>query len=343
MLAAQLPFVFAALIANEVGSPQEFSEAEPQLCANRTSGTCDVLLDVPDSCAGETSACSILFCLHGHSKPGANARIGADCGEHIRRSKGESWIGVYPQGESEAGDVGWFFGLGCEGEDDPCPCAWNDFNCTIIPNDGVFVARIIAALRAAGANGTVYVFGTSNGALLAERLGANADGGGLPIAGIAAQSSQLLRTPPRSASHPYNLNQPGGARIPVLTIHGTADGAVPYDGGALFGSDVFLLFSERESGNTWAEHNNCTGELTSSNVSSVYRTGTGTKSGVATHWTWGGCPAATPVEHYQDHGAGHVSTEQLAGKATVDVVLDFFEKAAHGASSEALVEGVAAS
>ena len=65
-----------------------------------------------------------------------------------------------------------------------------------------------------------------------QRLGANA-GPALPFAGIAPQSGQLNRQPPRSAAGPFNLNQPaqGARHVAQLSIHGTADRTIAYGGG----------------------------------------------------------------------------------------------------------------
>ena len=333
----------AALPPNEQGHPQNFSHAT--LCANRSS-LCVVLLDVPPACT--SGACPILFCLHGFG--GSNLRYPDLCGLQTHKS---GWIGVYPQGDPLAKNPddslvsGWNDGQAVNPATTLLRCKYDDFNCDLDPNDGTFVAKIIATLREAGVSGRVYVFGQSNGADLAQRLAVNADKFALPIAGIAPQSSQLNNAPPRSAAGPYNLMQPraGGPPVAQLSIHGTADNAIFYDGGSKFGSDIFTLFPEPASDAVWKRHNGCSGALTSANVSLDYfpatveadnevRVGGGealqypppppTVKGVATHWTWGGCPPEAPVEYYQSHGAGHVSTAGVGGHLLLAVVLEFF-------------------
>ena len=62
----------------------------------------------------------------------------------------------------------------------------------------------------------------------------------------------------------------GGPRVAQLAIHGTADETIAYGGGPKFGSEVFTMFSEPASDATWAQHNGCSGALTSANVSLDY-------------------------------------------------------------------------
>jgi poly(3-hydroxybutyrate) depolymerase len=342
MLSYWASALVATLPPNEQGQPQNYSHAT--LCANRSS-MCVVLLDVPPACT--SGACPILFCLHGFG--GSNLRYPDLCGLQTQKS---GWIGVYPQGDPLAirpdGSLvaGWNDGQAVEPQHTLLRCEYDDFDCSLDPNDGVFIAKIISKLRSAGASGRVYVFGQSNGADLAQRLAVNADQLALPIAGIAPQSSQLNNAPPRSAAGPYNLMQPrtGGPRVAQLSIHGTADGEIAYDGGPKFGSDIFTLFPEPASDAAWAQHNGCNGALTSVNVSLDYFPAVveaddevrivgevpryppppPTVKGVATHWKWGGCPAEAPVEYYQSHGAGHVSTAGLCGQLLLAVVLEFF-------------------
>ena len=199
------------------------------------------------------------------------------------------------------------------------------------------------------AAGRFYIFGQSNGADFAQRLAVNG-GATLPIAGIAPQSSQLDSAPPRSAAGPYNLNQPrsGGPAVAQMSIHGTEDHTIAYNGGPKFNSPIFEMYPEPESDAVWARHNGCRGPLTSRNVSSTFNPGdvleapadvtNSAMDGVATHWTWNGCPATAPVEYFQDHGAGHVGTISLEGKPTFEVALDFFEKVERAHEAAALVE-----
>ena len=320
------------LVPNALGSPQYLSNytAGKTVCAGRST-FCNVLLDVPSACVGGAAVCPVLFCLHGFG--GNNNKFVQSCGAPAHA---HDFIGVYPQGDplahkkndpSTPAGWGWNDGMSVNEGTTTLRCKYNNFTCTLDPNDGVFFEKIVVALRAIGVGGNLYAFGTSNGADWVQRLGANA-GPSLPFKGIAPQSGQLNRAPPRSAAGPFNVNQPqrGGPRVAQLSIHGSADPVIPYAGGPKFESQVFIMYPEGESDGVWATHNGCASPLkfTTSNVSATYhKQQTGT-AGVATHHVVEGCPASAPVEWYETWGAGHVGTVTLNGVAVMETVCAFF-------------------
>lgn len=316
--------VSATFTANNVGNPQELS-ASSDVCEGRSSN-CSVLLDVPSVCAGSSSSCPIAFMFHGHG--GSNKMFRNNPYVHDA-----NFIGVYPQGELYEGRSGWN-----DGSMDGNQCAYNDYTCTKDPNDGLFVAGIVAVLQSMGATGRFYAYGSSNGANEVQILASNSCDD-LPISGIAAHSGQLLSSPARSAGAPYDYNQPcsgsqpcnGGRAVAQLSIHGDADPVIKYDGGSRLGSDVFILMDEPSSDKLWADQNKCTGSLSQSTVSANARN---TGSTTATYFVWGGCPATAPVEYYKVAGASHVATTSLDNKDERQVVFDFFTKVeeAHGSS-----------
>lgn len=244
------------------------------------------------------------------------------------------FIGVYLQGEEYEGRSGWN-----DGSMDGNKCAYDDYDCHLDPNDATFVVGVISTMRALGASGRVYAYGSSNGANEVQILAANAvaNPAALPIAGIAANSGQLLAQPTRSGPSPYDYNQPcagtqpcaGGGAVAQLSIHGTGDGAIHYDGGKRLGSDVFILMAEEDSDAVWAAQNGCGATATSTNVSAV---GHSVGATTAAHIVYEGCPPTAPVELYKGFGIQHVATQTLGGEAMMGVVLDFFTKveAAHG-------------
>ena len=86
----------ASLVENVLGAPQDLGTVSGvSICANRSS-FCNVLLDVPSACAGTTSQCPIIFCLHGFG--GSNKKYVTTCGSPVHS---HNFIGVYPQGECE--------------------------------------------------------------------------------------------------------------------------------------------------------------------------------------------------------------------------------------------------
>ena len=176
-------------------------------------------------------------------------------------------------------------------------CQWDDFQCPTDPDEGDFIASIIQEVKDRGANGNIYAIGNSNGAALAHRLASNADSS-LPIKGIVTKVTQLLKSPERSGPGTLNYNQPssvrGSQKVSVLSIMGTEDGLIPYEGGSssvFGGNDNFQLMSAMESMNTWAIHNGCSGEYEMSQHVSDQGDLTATK------YTYGSCPSDVIVEH----------------------------------------------
>ena len=108
--------VGATLVANPVGEPQDFINAtRVNVCAHR-SQKCNVLLDVPSVCAGSTSTCPVIFCLHGHG--GGNGFAKKWCSPSVHT---HGFVGVYPHGDDCGGKPGWNDGMGVR-------CKYDDFN-----------------------------------------------------------------------------------------------------------------------------------------------------------------------------------------------------------------------
>jgi poly(3-hydroxybutyrate) depolymerase len=308
-----------ALEANAPQTPQSLTDT---ICNGRPRESCDVELDVPAACVAgdneEDPSCPIVFFLHGAG--GTNGRYARTTNVHDA-----GYIGVYPQGEG-----GWN-----TGPKDSNNCSWDDFDCTQDPDEGDFIASIISEVRTQGATGNVYAIGNSNGAALAHRLAANA-GTSLPIKGIVAKVTQLLASPERSGPGVLNYNQPrpGNPAVSVLSVMGTDDGLIPYDGGssAVFsGDDSFALMSTLDSMSTWADHNGCDG---STIISHDYSTDQGT--GEATKYDYtAGCPSGIILEHYAIHGGGHNSGNVIINGEKVNYVIayDFIDRVENGSVS----------
>jgi len=233
-------------------------------------------------------------------------------------------IGIYPQGES-CPKPGWN-----TGPKECNQCDWDDYDCTLDADEGAFIKGIIDELRSMGANGNLYAIGNSNGAALAHRLAIN-----LPFKGIIAKVTQLLATPERSGPGVLNYNQPrpGNPPVSVLTISGTADGLIPYEGGSssvFGGEDSFELMSNGESNLSWASHNNCgtTPEITMV-TSSV-------GDGTADYYAYP-CDLGIIVEHYKVYGGGHGNTGRamLGGKEAQTIEYAFIERCEAGSSPTA--------
>jgi len=306
----------AALEFNEKLSPQKLSDTF-DLCLNR-SADCEVELDVPSTCITEigVSTCPVVFFLHGSG--GTNDWFGRTSGVHEY-----NMIGVYPNGDCR----GWN-----TGPKDCNQCSWDDFQCEEDPDEGQFIAGIISIVRDLGAVGNIYVRGNSNGAALALRLAVNS-GDELPIKGIIASVTQLLESPERSGPGVLNYNQPLSSNPPVsiLSISGTADGLIPYEGGtsAVFGGDEnFYFMSNEESNQRWANHNNCDIVPVVSTVSASLGDGT------ADYFQYLNCVDGVYVEHYKVFGAGHnAGGTDLDSKSSDEIAFDFIIKVENGSNN----------
>lgn len=308
---------FALLLeSNPPEQPQDISS----IVCDGTHGVrpnCEVEIDVPEACSaanGSPSSCPIVFFLHGSG--GTNDWFGRTSGVHLA-----GVVGVYPQGEG-----GWN-----TGPKSTNVCDWSDFACQDDPDEGAYMARILSELRSRGAEGNVYASGNSNGAALAHRLASNA-GDDLPIKGIVVKVTQLLSSPERSGPGTLNYNQPSAAGrgtppVSVLSIMGTADGLIPYDGGpsAVFGGDdAFQLMPTLDSMEFWASHDGC--DLAQTSVTTGHVTDMG--DGNAVKYEYGGCQHGTIVEHFAieggGHGAGGVTIDGI--KVDYDMTYDFIRR-----------------
>lgn len=299
------------LVPNNKGSPMIL----PNVCgAQGRTGKCEVEVDVSKNC-GSPSDCPVVFFFHGAG--GTNNGFNKNSNVHEA-----GYIGVYPQGEN-----GWN-----TGPKNTNQCDWSDFSCLVDPDEGDFVASIIEDLRNRGAKGHVYAIGNSNGAALAHRLAANADGfdGVLPIAGIVTTVTQLLDSPERNGPGILNYNQPRKgetAKVAVLNVMGTGDNLIPYEGGGsgvFAGEDAFQLKSALASMETWAAHNGCeTKPEIKTGLTTDDKGGTG-----ADFYAYPDCDGGLVVEHYALLGAAHnAGAASIEGKKiNYEIAFDFIDR-----------------
>lgn len=326
------PLAFAQLNSNLPNSPVNLTST---FCPTTPRDDCEVEVDVPEGCASNAtskSSCPIVFFLHGANNYNNEYK-------HTTEVHDASYIGVYVQGEK-----GW----------NTWPktwnnCDWDDFDCTEDPDEVGFFTELIRFLRNKGANGNIYLVGTSNGGALAHKLASNADQD-LPIKGIVSKVFQLLRKPERSFPGVKNYNQPSQARgtwpVSVLSILGENDRDVPYNGGytPLFNieidtdpfyqnfRDIFELMSGLESMETWASHNGCDGSYAITNhtatVWNVERT--------ASKYDYSnGCPSGVYLEHYVLLETRHDAKDAIIEGKPIDfdITYEFIEKVEKGAST----------
>ena len=327
LLTPPLRTASASLSLNGEGRPQSLTDV---ICPGRPRRECEVQLDVPRACSGASSDCPIVLYLHGAG--GTIEEFPGTTGVHSA-----GYIGVYPQGED-----GWN-----TNPKDINDCPWDDFGCTEDPDEGDFIASIISHLRSLGAGGNVYAVGFSNGSALAHRLAANA-GPSLPIKGIVGMVANMLASPTRSGPGVLNYNQPGnsGNTLPVsvLSVMGTADDLIPYNGGSsevfqVEGGDAFQFLPSLDAMQIWAQHNSCGGA--NSPETSEQQWSMDGRSGVATRFVYTNCPNGVLVEHYAVQGGGHGSGDAVIDgvSMTYDIAHNFIDRVEAGGVQEATAGG----
>jgi len=129
----------------------------------------------------------------------------------------------------------------------------------------------------------VYSTGMSNGGFMSYSLACNLSN---RIAAIASVTGTMVF----SALNLCNSQRP----VPVMQIHGTADGVVPYNGNALFVPVPTL-------NNFWINFNNCFPEPIVTLVPDIDPNDGCT----AEHYLWQGGDNSSTVEHYKIIGGGH--------------------------------------
>jgi polyhydroxybutyrate depolymerase len=161
---------------------------------------------------------------------------------------------------------------------------WNCFNLTSI-NDLGFLSALIDTISATyniDAN-AVYSTGMSNGGFMSYDL---ACGLSSRITAIASVTGDMTYAHKNSCSP----SRP----VPVMEIHGTSDGNVPYNGnGAFLPIDTLVKF--------WVKKNNCSSTPAFTGIPDI-----NTSDGcTAEHYLYSGGTFGSSVEHYKILAGGH--------------------------------------
>lgn len=297
--------------ANSAGSPQTLEgvcDISPfdERTGRNGEKNCEVQLDVPSACAGSTTKCGLVFAFHGSG--GSNKGWARQMGMKLHGG-GYKMIGVYPNGAAkDSGQPGWNTG-GASSVDDKA-----------------FVLHIVSVLKARGWQGRRYSYGNSNGGAMSTEIATN---GIMGFSGIGSVVTQLLGDPDRAGPGPYNWLHPvegegekGSCTVPiaVITVGGTNDRMIPYNGGySRAAGGTFMTFEE--SNEVWAKINKCDERFDTLEVKAK----SGRSDLVAEKMTWH-CPSTTPQVHYKVIDGEHVGMRSLEGKDIPEVVLDFFAK-----------------
>jgi polyhydroxybutyrate depolymerase len=163
------------------------------------------------------------------------------------------------------------------------------------PDDVAFIASILDRLNATLCTdqSRVYATGMSNGAMMSVRLACSLSS---RVAAVAPVAGAYF--PPMA----YNLNPnetcPNTAPRPLIAFHGTADAAVPFNGGLAGGVNYRLPVDDATPAEDvladWAAHNGCASPRQESQVGTEVR-----------HVQYGACASGASVELYAVDGGGH--------------------------------------
>ena len=241
------------------------------------AGRGELPLHVPSSYDAATPA-PLIVLLHGYTSSGA----GQDTYMQVSALKhAYGFILVAPDGTREAGGNRprfWNASAAC--------CNFADS----AVDDVAYLAGLIAAIKADYAidDKRVYLFGHSNGGFMSYRMAHEHGGVIAAIASLAGADQGRARPAPPEPVH-------------VLQIHGTADTAIPYEGGGLRDEAVP---GAKASVENWAAHNGCAAAGVDAGTLDLDGGLDGPESDVRRYTD--GCRPGGSAELWTINGGGHV-------------------------------------
>jgi polyhydroxybutyrate depolymerase len=152
----------------------------------------------------------------------------------------------------------------------------------------------------------VYVFGFSQGAHMAHRMGCDASADVVALASVAGQA---YTAPSQCAP---------AALVSAVEIHGTEDQVIGYYGDAQHDPPDPNVPSAHQTIAVWARNDHCTGALTSAGITLDLSTATPGPETIVDAYQ--GCPAGIAVELWSMQEVGHWPAPQ---PDFMDNVLDF--------------------
>ena len=241
------------------------------------AGRGELPLHVPSSYDAVAPA-PLIVLLHGYTSSGA----GQDAYMQVSALKDAyGFILVAPDGTREAGGNRprfWNASAAC------CNFGGSEVD------DVAYLAGLIDAIKADYAvdDKRVYLFGHSNGGFMSYRLAHEHGGAIAAIASLAGADQSRPRPAPPEPVH-------------VLQIHGTADTAIPYEGGSFRDQAVP---GAKASVEAWAAHNGCAAAGVDSGTLDLDGGLDGPETDVSRYTD--GCRSGGSAELWTINGGGHV-------------------------------------
>ncbi len=207
----------------------------------------------------------VVFNLHGY---GSNMLEQEQYGDYRAIADTANFIIIHPNGTPDGNNE----------------LNWNSFGLTTVDDIG-FLSRLLdTVMTNYSVNPTrVYSTGMSNGGFMSYHLACNLSNRITAVASVTG-SMTIANMNACSPNHP----------TPIMQIHGTADGTVPYLGNS------FMVAIETLVTN-WVNENNCNATPITINVPNISTTDGCT----ATHYTYTGGTNGATVEFYEVTGGGH--------------------------------------
>jgi polyhydroxybutyrate depolymerase len=211
------------------------------------------------------TAVPLLFNLHGYTSNNVEQELYADFRPIADTA---NFIIILPNGTPDAGGS----------------LTWNNFGLSQVNDLGFINALIDTAASNYNIDlNRVYSTGMSNGGFMSYDLACQLSN---RIAAIASVTGTML-TSKLNACNPSRV-------MPIMQIHGTADGTVPYLGNIAFAPIETLV-------QTWVQKNNCNSSPIQTEVPDINTTDLTT----ATHFLYTGGTNGNTVEFYKINGGGH--------------------------------------
>jgi len=262
-----------------------------EVCFSNTNATTiihdginrEYVLYIPNSYDG-TSSVPIMLNFHGFGGSASDFMLDAD----MRfLAETDTFLLVYPQGSCLNGSSHW----------NACP---NGGDNKSTADDFGFVESIINQLSTQYNVDLerVYAAGYSNGGMMAY--------------GLANHKSELIAAVASVSGSMLDCTGPTSHPMPVIHLHGTSDGVIPYTGSSDWNSAQNTL-------DHWINFNNTTANPTVSSANS---------GGITIeHYVYDQGDSSVSVEHYKYIGGDHVwFSSAYQGKSTSELVWDFVSR-----------------